>query len=273
MPIHLLFCVAVISGVVGAITGLGGGVVLVPILTWAGIDIKHAIALNVLSVISVSCGAAPIYIRHHITNLRVSAFLEIFAVLGALLGASIAVAVSPRPLFFVCAALLLVSAWMLWRTRRRPAVLPRPGKISRWLELRGSYYDEAERRTLCYEGRRASLGGMLMVGTGAVAGFLGISGGAFAVLLLELMGLPPKVSSATSNLLIGVMALMGAGVFLEAGLIDPTTAVPVVLGALVGSLVGAKVAGRLTNARIRLFFLVVLIVLGVQMLQRGLRGF
>jgi uncharacterized membrane protein YfcA len=145
--------------------------------------------------------------------------------------------------------------------------------MSRWLELDGSYEDRASGEIVTYHATRASLGGPLMFGVGLVAGLLGIGAGALKVVILDLvLGLPPKVSTTTSNLIIGVTALAGTSVYLAAGTIDPILAAPAILGVLAGAFLGTRVLVRLTNQTVRRFFLVVLAILGIEMIVRGLRG-
>ena len=145
------------------------------------------------------------------------------------------------------------------------------GKAHPWLELSGSYYDAGGRRTVTYREARAYLGGPLMFGVGMIAGMLGIGAGALKVLVLDLiMGYPPKVSTTTSNMIIGVTALAGASVYLAAGLVDPGLAAPVALGVLAGALAGTRLLVRMTNRTVRSFFLVVLLALGLEMVGNGL---
>jgi len=274
VSVPLLFAVSILAGFVGAMSGMGGGVILVPALTMLGLDIRRAIAISIVSVIATSSGAASAYVRDHITNLKVGMFLEMFTMLGALLGASIAVASEQRILFLVFGAVLLVSWATLWLQRKeewRPAAAPDP--FSRWLELDGVYRDRRLGCDVRYHAVRAWLGGPLMFGAGLVAGLLGIGAGALKVLIHDLvMGLPPKVSTTTSNLIIGVTALAGTSVYLRAGLVDPGLAAPVILGITVGAFVGTRVLVRLTNRAVRRVFLGVLAVLGVEMFIRGIRG-
>ena len=151
--------------------------------------------------------------------------------------------------------------------------MARVDRFSRWLELRGSYFDQAQRQQIDYQGGQAYFGGPAMFGAGFIAGLLGIGAGALKVLIIDLvMGLPPKVSTTTSNLIIGVTALAGTSVYLAAGYIEPGLAAPVILGVGAGAFIGTKVLVRLTNMMVRRFFLVVLLVLGVEMLIRGIRG-
>ncbi len=274
VPFYLLFPVSVLAGFFGAMGGMGGGVILIPALTFLGVDIKHAIAISILSVIATSSGSASAYVRDHITNLKVGMFLEMFTISGALLGARITLASSPRPLYVVFGCVLLGSWLALLKSRH--GVPPLPGaqdRFSRWLELEGSYYDEALGDTIHYRARRAYAGAPLMFGAGMIAGLLGIGAGAVKVLIHDLvMQLPPKVSTTTSNLIIGVTGLAGTSVYLAAGLINPGLAAPVVLGVVAGAFLGTRVLVRLSNESVRRFFLVILIVLAIEMILRGLRG-
>jgi uncharacterized membrane protein YfcA len=268
-----VFPVSLLAGFVGAMSGMGGGIILIPALTFLGVDIKHAIALSILSVIATSSGSASAYVRDHITNLKVGMFLEMFTIGGALAGADITLASSARPLF-IAFGLVLLGSWVTlllvghesWHTGAQD-------RISHWLELEGSYYDAAQQQTIEYRGRRAYLGAPLMFGAGMIAGLLGIGAGAVKVLIHDLvMGLPPKVSTTTSNLIIGVTALAGTSVYLVAGMINPGLAAPVILGVVLGAFLGTRVLVRLSNRSVRQFFLVILIVLGVEMILRGVRG-
>ena len=274
MSFELLVLISMVAGFVGAMSGMGGGVVLIPALTYFGMDIKHAIAVSIVSVIATSSGAASAYVRDGITNLKVGMFLEMFTITGALVGAMITLAASPRPLF-VMFGLVLLGSWAALFTQRNVKwrEVEHQDSLSRWLELKGSYNDEVKKQTIHYRGRRAYFGGPLMFGAGMIAGLLGIGAGALKVLVIDLvMGFPSKVSTTTSNLIIGVTALAGTSIYLAEGLIDPGLAAPVVLGVVIGAFIGTRVLIHLSNQAVRYFFLVVLAVLGVEMLLRGLRG-
>ncbi len=274
MSFPLLFLVSVGAGFVGAMAGMGGGVVLVPALTLLGLDIKHSIAISIVSVIATSSGSASAYVRDRITNLKVGMFLEMFTIVGALVGAAITIASSPRPLF-IAFGIILLGSWLTLFLQRHEGWKPvaHQDAFSKWLELEGSYYDQPTGRTIYYKGGRAYLGGPLMFGAGLIAGLLGIGAGALKVLIHDLvMGLPPKVSTTTSNLIIGVTALAGTSVYLAGGYIDPGLAAPVILGVVIGAFIGTRLLVRLTNQRVRQFFLVVLAVLGIEMIVRGLGG-
>ncbi len=268
----LLFGISILAGFVGSMSGMGGGVILIPAMTLLGIDIKHAIGISIISVIATSSGSASAYVRDHITNLKVGMFLEMFTIVGALVGAAITIASNERFLFILFGLVLLTSWGVLffkshadWHSARHQ------DRLSHWLELSGSYYDQSTHEKIDYQASRAYLGGPLMFGAGLIAGLLGIGAGALKVLIHDLvMGLPPKVSTTTSNLIIGVTALAGASVYLAAGLVDPAQAAPVILGIILGAFIGTRLLVRLTNRSVRQFFLVILLILGVEMILRGL---
>jgi hypothetical protein len=271
MGFESLFLISIVAGFVGAMSGMGGGVVLIPAMTLMGMDIKKAIAISIVSVIATSSGAASAYVRDRITNLKVGMFLEMFTIVGALVGAAVTLA-SGQSILFIIFGLVLLTSWgalfLEGRQPWRPAA--HQDSVSRWLELQGSYYDQAAEKTIRYRAVRAYFGGPLMFVAGLIAGMLGIGAGALKVLIHDMvMGLPPKVSTTTSNLIIGVTALAGTSVYLTAGAVDAGLVAPVVLGILLGAYLGTKVLVRLSNRAVRWFFMVVLLLLGVEMLVRG----
>jgi len=274
MAFEWLFLISVAAGFVGAMSGMGGGVVLIPALTLLNMNIKQAIAISIVSVIATSSGSASAYVRDRITNLKVGMFLEMFTIIGAMVGAAITLA-SGQSVLFITFGVVLLGSWLALFLQRKEQWHPiaHQDAVSRWLELEGSYDDQAAQQTIVYRGVRAYFGGPLMFGAGLIAGLLGIGAGALKVLIHDLvMGLPPKVSTTTSNLIIGVTALAGTSVYLAGGLIDPGLVAPVMLGILLGAYFGTKLLVRLTNMAVRRFFLVVLLVLGLEMLIRGIRG-
>ncbi|MEN6449536.1 MAG: sulfite exporter TauE/SafE family protein [Thermoguttaceae bacterium] len=272
MAFHWLLLISIAAGFVGAMTGMGGGIVLIPAMTLLGMNIKHAIAISIVSVIATSSGSASAYVRDRITNLKVGMFLEMFTIVGALVGAAVTLASGQSILFILFGLILLVCSAALFLERREQWQAPaHQDGFSRWLELDGRYYDQSAGATIRYRGVRAAWGGPLMFLAGLVAGMLGIGAGALKVLIHDLvMGLPPKVSTTTSNLIIGVTALAGTSVYLAAGLIDPGLIAPVVLGIVLGSYFGAKLLVRLSNQAVRWLFMGVLLVLGVEMIVRGI---
>ncbi len=271
MSFEFVFLISVVAGFIGAMSGMGGGVVLIPALTLLGLDIKHAIAISIVSVIATSSGSASAYVRDRITNLKVGMFLEMFTIVGAIVGAGITIVSAQRILYFLFGIVLLGSwAALFFQRKYQAKTNVHQDRFTRWLELTGSYYDQAAHITIDYKAIRAYFGAPMMFGAGLVAGLLGIGAGALKVLIHDLvMGLPPKVSTTTSNLIIGVTALAGASVYLAAGLVDPGLSAPVILGILAGAYIGTRVLVRITNQRVRDVFLVVLVVLGLEMILRG----
>lgn len=272
MTTLLVGLVSVAAGAIGAMTGQGGGILLVPFLTLVmGVPVKTAIAASTVSVIATSSGSASAYVRDRLTNLKVGMFLEVFTMLGALAGAPVTLSTGARPLYLAFGLVLLASFVLLWLQPRSAGQAPiRPDRLSAFFELEGAYYDRASGRTVTYTAARAGWGSLLMFGAGFIAGMLGIGAGALKVLIYDLvMKLPSKVSTTTSNFIIGVTALAGASAYLSAGLVHPGIAVPVILGVTVGSRFGTRLLVRLSDAAVRRFFMVVLSVLGVEMVLRG----
>jgi uncharacterized protein len=257
-----------LAGLIGALTGLGGGVVIVPLLTLAfGVDFRYAVGASLVSVIATSSGAAAAYVREGFTNIRVGMFLEVATTIGALLGAYLAALISTSALAIVFGLVLLYSAWSASRPRpQHLATTPDP--IAQRLRLDGSYPTRQGERY--YHVQRVPLGFGLMLGAGALSGLLGIGSGAFKVLAMDqAMCLPFKVSTTTSNFMIGVTAAASAGVYLARGYIDPGIAMPVMLGVLAGATLGARVLKRTTPRALRLLFAVVIAALAVEMIYNG----
>ena len=271
MPFVGIVLIAIAAGFVGAVSGMGGGIIIIPLLTAFGVDIKEAIAASALTLIAISNSATPGYVRRHIPNFNVSAFLEVFAVIGAFLGAVITVIVGRRALFFLCGGILMTS-WGLLR-QRPPIIQPTtqpPNALSRWVGLDGCYYDHVEGRTIEYAGGHAALGGALMFGAGLLTGALGTGASALTVLVHEgVLKLPTKVAVTTSTLIVGLIAMVGAEVYLEAGLFNPFLIAPVILGVPVGAVLGAKLFLRFRDRLAQRILLSVLMILGVEMILQG----
>lgn len=273
MPFWPFFLASGAAGFIGALDGVGGGLVLVPILTLMGVDIREAIPLGAVCTVVISNGASPVFLRRHLPNIRAGAFLELFAIPGALIGAVLTNMTSRRYLFLFCGSLLFISWFALWRKwRQKPHTLAlesaTPGKESM---LIGSYYDYDDGKTVVYEGRYPMLGGLCMFGMGLVAGFLGGGGGVFTVLIVDLViGFPTKVALTMSNLIMGTVALASLGVYLEKGLVDAPLMIPVVLGVLAGAFLGAQTLLRLKGQVVRTIFLCVLALLSLRMLHHGI---
>jgi uncharacterized membrane protein YfcA len=268
-----LTLVAVAAGVLGSLIGLGGGVVIVPALTILyGVNIRLAIGASIVSVIATSSGAAAAYVREKMTNLRAGMFLEIATTTGAVSGAYLTTLLPARFLFAFFGIVLGYSAFATFRKRHAAQPLTVSNdRIANYFNLHGSYFDVAEDKEISYKVVGTKLGLFLMYVAGLVSALLGIGSGALKVPAMDsAMHLPIKVSSATSNFMIGVTAAASAGVYFVRGQIDPIIAAPVAAGVLVGAMFGAKVLGRITSKTVRLVFVVVLVVISLEMLQKGL---
>ncbi len=267
-----IFAISLLAGVVGALAGVGGGILVVPALTMLfGVDIRLAIGASIVSVIATSSGAAAAYVRDGITDMRVGMFLELATTTGAVAGALLAASVAPAALFVLLGLVLLFSAAQqaLRLGEELPPVAEATSLAAR-MRLVGAYPDARLGRDVPYAAQRVPLGFAMMVGAGVVSGLLGIGSGALKVLAMDgAMRLPMKVSSATSNFMIGVTAAASAGIYLGRGDVDPTLAAPVALGVLAGATAGARVLPRLSNRAVRLVFLPVLLAVGIQTLLRG----
>ncbi|ACB40111.1 sulfite exporter TauE/SafE family protein [Pyrobaculum neutrophilum] len=272
-----LFTTSVFAGFVGALTGLGGGVVLVPIYVLAlGVPVEYAAGASLVSTIATSLATSAAYVRDRLTNVRIGMSLEISTTLGALAGSLTAAWIYAsglqRVVYLVFGAVLIFSSYMQWAVAKlgeRPR--PPPDRWTSFLKLRGRYYDVVRRETVEYYGVRWWLGALIMFGAGLVSGFLGIGGGALKVLAMDwAMALPIKVSTATSNFMIGVTAATGTAVYWVHGYIQPFLAAATALGVLAGAYVGSKVLPRLRGRSVRLFFAAVVLLLGVQMMLRGI---
>lgn len=260
-----------LAGLLGALTGLGGGVVIVPLLTIGfGIDFRYAVGASLVAVIATSSGAAAAYMREGYTNMRVGMFLEIATTVGAVLGALLAGLISTNVLAIVFGVVLLYSAWAASRPRTdHPALQPHPLAVK--LRLDSSYPTPAGPRA--YLVQRVPFGFALMFVAGTLSGLLGIGSGAVKVLAMDqAMGLPFKVSTTTSNFMIGVTAAASAGVYLQRGYIDPGIAMPVVLGVLGGATLGATLLTRTRPRVLRLIFGVVVTALALEMIYHGVTG-
>lgn len=271
----LVFLGSVFAGLVGSLVGLGGGVFVVPLLTIVfGVPFTSAVGASIVSVIATSSGAAAAYVRDRLTNLRVGMFLEIATTAGAICGAFLAVLTPTAFLSIVFGLVLLVSAAPL--LIKLGEELPSGTKSDRWarkLGLASSYPDRRLGREVSYEVTRVPLGFSMMYVAGLLSGLLGIGSGTFKVLAMDTaMRLPMKVSTTTSNFMIGVTAAASAGIYFERGAIDPLVAAPVALGVLLGATIGAKTLGRLSNTTIRRLFIPVLVLIAAEMIIRGASG-
>jgi hypothetical protein len=270
-----LFSISIAAGVLGSLLGLGGGIIVIPVLTlWFHIDIRFAVGASIVSVIATSSGAAAGYVRERMTNLRVAMLLEIATTTGALSGAFLAGHwLGGRWLFVIFGLVLGYSALAMFRKRHELAdEHAPPSPMADRLRLHGGYIDQFTRQQVNYRVTRVPLGLALMYVAGLVSGLLGIGSGSLKVPAMDLaMRLPIKVSTATSNFMIGVTAAASAGVYFARGDIDPFIAAPVAAGVLAGATLGSHLLGRLKSQIIRLVFVIVLLWIAGQMLWKGVR--
>ncbi len=268
-----IFVVSVCAGLIGSLAGVGGGILVIPALTFVfGVDIHLAVGASIVSVIATSSGAAAAYVRDRMTDMRIGMFLELATTTGAVTGALLAAVVAPAFLYVLLGVVLLGSAAM--HVARLDEEMPPagpPSRIAAAMKLSSSYPDRRLGREVPYTARRVPLGFVLMWIAGVVSGLLGIGSGVLKVLAMDgAMRLPMKVSSATSNFMIGVTAAASAGIYLGRGDVDPRIAGPVALGVLAGALIGARLLNRVSNRAVRLIFLPVLVAVGLETIARGL---
>ena len=255
----VLFLAALGASALGGVLGMASGIFIVPALTlFAGVEIHSAIGAGIVSVIACSCAGAAPFLEARLTNIRLAIVLEVATTLGALTGVILSGLVSTRFLYLVFAAILAVSAWqMLARRRSAPALPERPG---RWRGVDG-------REPVAYRVDRLPLGLGLMYGAGVISALLGIGSGVLKIPAMDTaLRLPIKVSSATSNFMIGVTASASAGAYFLRGDIVPALAAPIALGSVLGAIAGAKLLMAVPAAQLRLFFVATLVLLAGQML-------
>jgi hypothetical protein len=261
-----------LAGFLGALTGLGGGVVVVPALTLAlGVDLKYAIGASLVSVIATSSGAAAAYVREGFSNIRIGMFLEIATTAGAVIGAYLAGRVSTHALAIIFGVVLIHSAYASLSSHSDGTQAAESDALARRLRFDSDYPVDGERRK--YGVRNVGTGFGLMFGAGTLSGLLGIGSGAVKVIAMDrAMHIPFKVSTTTSNFMIGVTAAASAGVYLSRGYIDPRVAMPVMLGVLAGALLGTRVLVAAPVRVLRLVFAAVIFALAVEMIVNGILG-
>jgi uncharacterized membrane protein YfcA len=270
--VSLVFLGALVAGLLGALTGLGGGVVIVPLLALVfHVNIHYAIGASLVSVIATSSGSAAAYVREGFSNIRIAMFLEMATTIGALFGAFLAARLASGIIAIVFGGVLIISAGLSMRKLSEPAA---DGPADRWasrLRLNSAY--PTARGPESYQVRHIPAGFGLMVGAGTLSGLLGIGSGAFKVLAMDqAMRIPFKVSTTTSNFMIGVTAAASAGVYLARGYIDPGIAMPVVLGVLVGATLGVRILARTRQKVLRIVYALVIVALAVEMIVNGAAG-
>ena len=268
-----VWAISALAGFLGALTGLGGGVIVVPALTLAlGVDIKYAIGASLVSVIATSSGAAAAYVKEGYSNVRIGMFLEIATTIGALIGAHLAAHISTHAIAIIFGLVLLQSAYQsVFGVKEEHSYALNCDKWGERLRLGGDYPVNGVRQKYGVCNVPAGVG--MMFGAGALSGLLGIGSGAVKVIAMDsTMKIPFKVSSTTSNFMIGVTAAASAAVYLSRGYIDPRIAMPVMLGVLAGAFLGTKVLVHAPVRTLRLTFAIVILLLAVEMIVSGFTG-
>lgn len=270
--------IAVFAGFLGSLVGLGGGIIITPALTILfGFDIKYAIGASIVAVIATSSGSAIAFVKDHVSNMRVGMLLEVFTTAGGVVGALMAGVFSSKLLYIFFSLILLNSFYgMLKKTGLITKVKKEEenvenDKYADKYKLNSTYYDKATGETVKYNVTNVPQGSLVMFGAGFASGLLGIGSGAFKVVALDTyMKLPIKVSTATSNFMMGVTATASALIYFFNGTINPVVAAPIAIGTLIGSRTGAKVMQRLDAKYIRYIFLPILLFTIINMLLKGL---
>ena len=270
--------IAVLAGFLGSLVGLGGGIIITPALTILfGFDIKYAIGASIVAVIATSSGSAIAFVKDHVSNMRVGMLLEVFTTAGGVVGALMAGVFSSKLLYIFFSLILLNSFYgMLKKTGlitkvKKEEEIVENDKYADKYKLNSSYYDKATGETVEYNVTNVPQGSLVMFGAGFASGLLGIGSGAFKVVALDTyMKLPIKVSTATSNFMMGVTATASALIYFFNGTINPAVAAPIAIGTLIGSRTGAKVMQRLDAKYIRYIFLPILLFTIINMFLKGL---
>jgi uncharacterized membrane protein YfcA len=259
------------AGLLGSLTGLGGGVVIVPLLVLCGVDIHYAMGASLVSVIATSSGAAAAYVKEGYSNIRIGMFLEMATTIGAVCGALLLAVIPLAAISVVFGVVLIISAYLSLRPHPEAKEGAPPDPLASRLRFDGSYPTPDGWQAYHVYHVQAGFAGMYVAGL--LSGLLGIGSGAFKVLAMDqVMRIPFKVSTTTSNFMIGVTAAASAGIYLRSGYIDPGLAMPVMLGVLAGSLLGARVLMVARTRVLRRVFAVVILALAVQMIYNGFAG-
>jgi uncharacterized protein len=260
------------AGLLGSLTGLGGGFVIIPLLTLLlHVDIHYAIGASLVSVIATSSGSAAAYVKEGITNIRLGMFLEIATTAGAFTGAILAIYIPTQFIAVLFGLILIFSAIMSLR-QKAEQIVHQETWLSKRLKLGGSY--PVNDVQVEYGVSNIAGGFFMMVFAGIISGLLGIGSGALKVIAMDgIMRIPFKVSTTTSNFMIGVTAAASAVVYLQRGYIHPGLAMPVVIGVLLGALSGSKILVHTSSSNwLRWVFAIVITVLAVQMIYHGIAG-
>lgn len=268
----LVLIFAFFAGLLGALTGLGGGVIITPFLVLLfHVDIHSAMGASLISVIATSSGSASAYLREGYTNLRIGMFLETVAVIGAFIGALLIAFISKTFLILLFSLLLFFSAYLTMQRREEYEQYPTSHPWAVTLKLNGSYPLKDHLAT--YQVQNVPLALVIMGIAGLIGGLLGVGSGVLKVLAMDhALKLPYKVATTTSNFMIGITAAVSVGIYFSHGYIDPNITYPVMIGVIIGSFLGAKILAKIHTRTLRIIFSIVICLIGVQMLYQALAG-
>lgn len=268
--ILILFFGAVAAGLLGSLTGLGGGVVIIPLLTLGfGVPMHYAIGASLISVIGTSSGSAVAFVKEGFTNIRVGMFLEIATTTGAIVGALISGILNPNTIGIIFASILILTVVLNLRKKpdhQEPLI---EGSLEHRLQLFGSFPDKGVVKN--YSARNTISGFFMMIFAGIMSGLLGIGSGALKVLAMDnMMKLPFKVSTTTSNFMIGVTAVASSLIYFQRGEIIPVIVAPVLIGVVLGSLIGSKTLIISQTKKLKVVFAIVVSILSIYMMYNGI---
>ncbi|WP_316820809.1 sulfite exporter TauE/SafE family protein [Pedobacter gandavensis] len=260
---------AYMAGLAGSLTGLGGGVVIIPLLTLGfHVDIRYAIGAALVASIATSSGSASAYVKEGITNVRLGMFLEIATTAGAVLGAILAIYTPVNLVAILFGVMLIFSAAMTLRKKHEDA-LQEGSQLSYALKLNSSY--PCKEGVVAYKLKNVGGGFSIMTLAGVLSGLLGIGSGALKVLAMDTaMRVPFRVSTTTSNFMVGVTAAASAVVYLQRGYIDPGIAFPVIIGVLAGAFTGSKLLMRINVKSLKVIFSIAITLIAINMIYNGI---
>lgn len=265
-----LLLTSLFAGLIGSLTGLGGGVILIPILTIVfKVDIHYAIGTSLISVIATSSGAASAYVKEGISNIRIGMFLELATTSGAIVGALLAGVTATWLIAIIFGLVLIFSAITSFLKKEEQPVEESHSRLAAWLRLNSQFPDGG--KNIRYYVVNVAGGFFMMILAGILSGLLGIGSGALKVIAMDkVMRIPFKVSTTTSNFMIGVTAAASAGLYLKRGYIDPGLSMPVVIGVLMGSLIGTRILVKAGSSRLRIVFAGVILIMAFEMIYNGI---
>ncbi|MEC3875043.1 sulfite exporter TauE/SafE family protein [Chryseobacterium salviniae] len=268
--IIILFLGAISAGLLGSLTGLGGGVIIIPLLTLGfGVPMHYAIGASLISVIGTSSGAAVAFVKEGFTNMRIGMFLEIATTAGAIVGALVSGMLNPNTIGIIFASILLLTVILNLKGKPDHQEPVLKGSLEEKLKLYGTFPDKGVLKS--YSARNTVPGFLMMMFAGAMSGLLGIGSGALKVLAMDnMMKLPFKVSTTTSNFMIGVTAVASALIYFQRGEIVPVIVAPVLIGVVVGSFIGSKTLMVSKTKKLKVFFAIVITILSVYMMYNGI---